>query len=80
MHSTDHYERQRTRQPHKHTWLRLDAQSARCACGARAGILTGSDLHPIGMSDEECFGILRGEPWSKFAPVPRLPKNWRGGK
>ena len=77
-HATDYQSRPRA--THRHVWLRETSQSARCVCGARSGVLTGSDLHPPGMSDEECVGILRGEPWTKWAKVPRLPKNWRGGK
>jgi hypothetical protein len=78
VHSTDYYESQRTRPAHRHAWYALptDApRTKRCECGARCGVLTSTDLHPPGLSDEYVRQVLAGMP--AVGKAPRLPKERR---
>ena len=71
----DRYEQQHSRPRHHHHWVKDSAQSARCECGARCGVLTAADLSPPGLTADMIRRVLSGQP--AVGEAPRLPNNWR---
>jgi hypothetical protein len=75
MHSTDYASR--TRPTHRHDW-QYEGNTARCACGARKGLLSLGAYIDLFYPPGTDPAIAQGTPC--LPPAPRLAANWRSGK